>query len=56
MTITDKQREDVLEALDMFGVLMIQYGHVWTQEERRMYERAVRILGGVVKEASYDPR
>lgn len=46
MTITDKQRQDLLDALDVFGVLMIRYKHVWTVGERQTYERAVHILGG----------
>jgi hypothetical protein len=37
-------RKIVLAALDALGLALAAHGHVWTAQERRAYERAVRAL------------
>lgn len=34
----------LLKALDVLGLALVEHGHTWKKEERRLYERAVSLL------------
>lgn len=34
---------DIVRAFDLMGVALAGHGHVWTDEERAAYEKAIRI-------------
>ena len=42
----------LLQALCALGLALAEKGHIWTPEQRRFFERAVRI---VEAEQPYDP-
>ena len=35
--------ETMLVTLDLMGVALAEHDHVWTEEERGMYEKSIRI-------------
>jgi hypothetical protein len=37
-------REMILKSLDELALALVQHNHVWTKEERKLYESAVKIL------------
>ena len=39
-----KDKQIILDALDSLGLALVEHGHVWTDEERKLYEDAVRML------------
>ena len=39
-----KQKAVALAALDALGLALVDTGHRWTNEQRRLYERAVKVL------------
>ena len=41
--MTEAERELILEALNTLGIALADGGHVWTEEERGLYEQA-RVL------------
>ncbi len=38
------KKREILKALDSLGLALANDGHVWTNEERKQYNRAVNIL------------
>lgn len=35
----------IVKALDALGYALAEHGHVWTNEERSLYERAISFCG-----------
>jgi hypothetical protein len=44
--LSEEELKTCLDAIDSLSLVFESYGHEWTERERRLYERAVRILGG----------
>jgi len=42
--MTNKIKTIIKNALDLLAVALTSYNHVWTSEERRAYERAIKAL------------
>lgn len=42
--MTQEQRENICEALDMLGVALANHKHLWSNAERKAYNRAVKLL------------
>jgi hypothetical protein len=42
IVLTDKQKQTVIRALDRLALGLKD--HTWTNEERRLYERAIAVL------------
>ena len=40
-----EQKQLILGALDSLAVALTNYGHVWTDGERAIYEQASQLLG-----------
>lgn len=44
ISLTDKNKQIITKALDKLGLALADHNHQWTDEERRLYERAMAIL------------
>jgi len=44
MVIEHNEVGAIIAALDKLAVALADHGHQWTNEERRAYEKAMRIL------------
>jgi hypothetical protein len=42
--ITDKNTQLIIRALDKLSLALAVHNHQWTDEERRLYERAMALL------------
>ena len=42
--VSDKDKEQIREALDSLGVALTGHDHTWTPEQRALYEKAIRLL------------
>lgn len=42
--ILERQRKPIVEALDALGLALTNYKHQWTDEERRLYDNAIKLL------------
>ena len=40
----EKDRKKILDALDMLALALTEYGHQWTDEQRRRYDEATALL------------
>lgn len=39
-----KRRAIIRDALDRLGLALVEHGHVWTNDERRLYEQAASLV------------
>jgi hypothetical protein len=44
VSLTGEKAQIITKALDKLGIALAVHNHQWTDEERRLYERAVAIL------------
>jgi len=44
VSITDKNKQVIIRALDKLALALTDHNHQWTNEERRLYEKAIRIF------------
>jgi hypothetical protein len=44
ISLTDKNTQIIIRALDKLALALTDHEHQWTDEERRLYERAMAIL------------
>ncbi len=42
--MSERVKTAVLSALDQLALALANKGHVWTRDERRAYETAIRLL------------
>ena len=42
--MSNKEAELMRATLDLMAVALTEHDHVWTDEERQMYEKAIRIV------------
>jgi hypothetical protein len=42
--MSDKDRQEIIDTLNALALALVDHNHKWSDKERRLYEKAIRLL------------